>query len=196
MPKDFEKLDCRCEDSPCKTDLKSPNVPVLYSCIAGETEAQEQNMQNSNHEEVQARLMTDLSCVEKQQPQLLSVLLSSGTKESITSAKKSQELNTNTFIIPPGEDDLCTPILLGCLFCHPLDCLLATVRGCSKCLCSSLFCCEPATTQSLLNITQHCNVCRCQELCDSQCDCSICGLCLQATECLDLAMEISQMLYH
>ncbi|KAF0035304.1 hypothetical protein F2P81_013062 [Scophthalmus maximus] len=95
--------------------------------------------------------------------------------------------------------DLCAAILLACLFCHPLDCLLATVGGCSECvwsLCSYLCGCEPATLQPLLDVTHHCDLCRCLGARCFLCDCPICDICLQATECLDLAMEISQMLFH
>lgn len=92
--------------------------------------------------------------------------------------------------------DLCAAILLACLFCHPLDCLLATVRGCNSCiwaLCSSFCGCEPTTLQPLLDIIHHCDLCGIPCF---LCDCPVCDICLQATECLDLAMEISQMLYH
>ncbi len=95
--------------------------------------------------------------------------------------------------------DLCAAILLACLFCHPLDCLLATMRGCNQCvwsLCSFLCGCEPATLQPLLDVTHHCDLCGCLGVRCFLCDCPVCDICLQATECLDLAMEISQMLYH
>lgn len=93
--------------------------------------------------------------------------------------------------------DICAAILLACLFCHPLDCLLATLRGCNECfwsLCSSLCNCNPSTLQPLLDVTQYCDFCGCLGICKSECQ--VCDICLQATECLDLAMEISQMLYH
>uniref|UniRef100_A0A3B5QRW2 Uncharacterized protein n=1 Tax=Xiphophorus maculatus TaxID=8083 RepID=A0A3B5QRW2_XIPMA len=91
--------------------------------------------------------------------------------------------------------DLCAAILLGCLFCRPVDCLTETFRGCTVCfcsLCSSLFGCEPGALRPLLELTRPCGPCSCRFLCD----CAGCDVCLPATECLDLAMEISQMLYH
>ncbi|MEQ2267242.1 hypothetical protein XENORESO_003478 [Xenotaenia resolanae] len=90
--------------------------------------------------------------------------------------------------------DLCAAILLDCLFCRPLDCLLETFRGCTMCawsLCSSMFGCG-SDALPILEFTQTWDLCACCSLCD----CTACDICLPATECLDLAMEISQMLYH
>lgn len=95
--------------------------------------------------------------------------------------------------------DACAAVLLACLFCRPLDCLLATLSGCNMCLCSlcsSICGCEPTVLQPFMNVSGCCELCgglgaRC-----CLCDCPVCDICLQATECLDLAMEISQMLYH
>lgn len=95
--------------------------------------------------------------------------------------------------------DLCAAILLACLFCHPLDCLWASVRGCGHCcwsLCSSLCCCDPGSLPSVPDINRLCDLCSCLGLRCCLCDCPMCDICLQATECLDLAMEISQMLFH
>lgn len=95
--------------------------------------------------------------------------------------------------------DLCAAILLACLFCHPLDCLWATVRGCGHCcwsLCSLQCCCNPSSLPSVPDINRLCDLCGCLGLRCCLCDCPMCDICLQATECLDLAMEISQMLYH
>uniref|UniRef100_A0A8C2ZEJ9 Uncharacterized protein n=1 Tax=Cyclopterus lumpus TaxID=8103 RepID=A0A8C2ZEJ9_CYCLU len=87
--------------------------------------------------------------------------------------------------------DLCAAILLACLFCHPLDCLPAAARGCAECarwLCGFLCGCEPGTLRPLLEAAG-----RRRDLCGGPC---ACPGCLQASECLDLSMEISQMLYH
>ncbi|XP_042262123.1 myoD family inhibitor domain-containing protein isoform X1 [Thunnus maccoyii] len=147
--------------------------------------------------------------VKKDQPQPLCALLPPSMEactvyevsQSFTSISRSQErLKTTTVRSEPTHgDDLCASILLACLFCHPLDCLLATVRGCNACvwsLCSSLCGCESNALQPLLDVTHHCDFCRCLGVRCCLCDCPICDICLQATECLDLAMEISQMLYH
>ncbi|KAM7423210.1 hypothetical protein PAMA_010984 [Pampus argenteus] len=137
--------------------------------------------------------------VKKDQPQPLCTLLPPvyEVSETFTSISRTQEsLKTTTVHTDPS--DLCASILLACLFCHPLDCLLATARGCNACvwsLCSSLCGCESTTLQPLCDITHHCDFCGCLGVRCFLCDCPICSLCPQATECLDLAMEISQMLY-
>ncbi|XP_062250622.1 myoD family inhibitor domain-containing protein 2 [Platichthys flesus] len=147
------------------------------------------------------------SLVEKEQPKPLCALLPPSMEacsvyevDRVFKSMKSQEsLKTKSVHTEPDEEDLCAAILLACLFCHPLDCLLATVRGCSECfwsLCSYLCGCGPATLQPLLDITHHCNLCSCLGVRCFLCECPISDICLQATECLDLSMEISQMLYH
>ncbi|KAM4582603.1 uncharacterized protein V3H82_006618 [Fundulus diaphanus] len=107
---------------------------------------------------------------------------------SYTSTRRRDRLKTSAARTEADAIDLCAAILLGCLFCRPLDCLLDTFRGCSVCVwssCSTLCGCEPLALLPLQQLTQPCHPCRCPG-----------DLCLPATECLDLAMEISQMLYH
>ncbi|TDH14607.1 hypothetical protein EPR50_G00043960 [Perca flavescens] len=146
--------------------------------------------------------------VEQEQPKPLCALLPSSMEactvyevsQSITSISRSQEsLNITTVHTEPDGDDLCAAILLACLFCHPLDCLLAMMRGCNECvwsLCSYLCGCELRTLQPLLDITHHCDLCGGLGVRCFLCDCPACDICLQATECLDLALEFSQMLHH
>lgn len=91
--------------------------------------------------------------------------------------------------------ELCAAILLACLFCRPLDCLLATVRGCNSWICSlcaSACGCESSSLQPLVEVSRRCDPCGCA---GPHC-CSLCDICRQTTECLDFAMEMSQMLYH
>lgn len=90
--------------------------------------------------------------------------------------------------------ELCAAILPACLFCQPLDCLLASSRGCNSCiwsLCTSVCGSKSSSLQPLVGITHHCDLCG-----PPCCLCSFCDICPQASECLDFAMEISQMLYH
>ncbi|XP_069368275.1 uncharacterized protein [Paralichthys olivaceus] len=146
------------------------------------------------------------SFVEKEQPKPLCALLPPSVEgcsvyedHVFTSMRSQEHLKTTNVHTVPEEEDLCAAILLACLFCHPLDCLLATVRGCSECvwsLCSYLCGCGPATLQPLLDVTHHCDLCSCLGVRCFLCECPISEICLQATECLDLSMEISQMLYH
>ncbi|CAB1353485.1 unnamed protein product [Coregonus sp. 'balchen'] len=108
----------------------------------------------------------------------------------------------------PVFSHLCASILLACIFCQPWDCLLATGKGCHACasslcssLCTTVCCCEPDSLEPLLDMTHHCGCCGCMDahccLCvDPGFECCVCDICIQATECVDLGMEISQMLFH
>ncbi|MEQ2243764.1 hypothetical protein ILYODFUR_010190 [Ilyodon furcidens] len=114
--------------------------------------------------------------------------------QSFTSTRGQDILKPSSAHTEADGSDLCAAILLDCLFCRPLDCLLETFRGCTMCvwsLCSSMFGCG-SDALPILEFTQTWDLCSCCSLCD----CTACDICLPATECLDLAMEISQMLYH
>lgn len=160
-------------------------------------------------QEAEATPLCGQFTVEKEQPsaQLYHLLPSSSetctgykATPSATSLSKTQDsLKHPKVNVAPDGDDFCAAILLACLFCHPLDCLWASVRGCGHCcwsLCSSLCCCDPGSLPSVPDINRLCDLCSCLGLRCCLCDCPMCDICLQATECLDLAMEISQMLYH
>ncbi|CAL8380016.1 unnamed protein product [Boreogadus saida] len=83
-------------------------------------------------------------------------------------------------------------------FCNPLGCLFATVTGCHASTlsrCSYLCGCQPNTLEPLLNMADCCS-CLVVNCCCSS-DCNGCSVCLPAaTECIDLAMEFSQMVFH
>ncbi|XP_024864962.1 uncharacterized protein si:dkey-245f22.3 [Kryptolebias marmoratus] len=145
--------------------------------------------------------------VKREQPKPLHTLLPSSTEactlpeatQSFTSVKSQDSLKTATVHTEADGSDYCAAILLACLFCHPLDCMLETFRGCNMCawsLCSSVCGCEPAALQPFLDVTESCDPCGCLGVRCFTCDCAVCDVCLPITECLDLAMEISQMLYH
>nr|XP_057912624.1 myoD family inhibitor domain-containing protein 2 [Doryrhamphus excisus] len=190
-----EGINDGCEDLAEERTVLETSIPPdsLTSC---KTETQEVDVQNSKSPAVQASDLPINNSSSVAHP--CTVPCATDVSQSLTSEKSQGQMRTNTSTMKPlDEDDLCAAILLACLFCRPLDCLLATVSGCNQCvwsLFSTLFCCESTTLQPLLDIARYCG--SCQDLCCSHCDCSICDLCLQATECLDLAMEISQMLYH
>ncbi|CAN9512471.1 unnamed protein product [Ophioblennius macclurei] len=133
------------------------------------------------------------SVVEKEQPRPL-------CGEESRPFKSQESLQTSTVHNQPKEDDLCAAVLLACLFCRPVDCVLATLKGCNGCawwLCQWLCGCESTALRPVAEAARHCDVCGCLGLRCFLCECDcVCDVCLQATECLDLGMEISQMLYH
>ncbi|RVE72820.1 hypothetical protein OJAV_G00041760 [Oryzias javanicus] len=148
------------------------------------------------------------SCfVEQKQPTSLHILLPSSEEgctipevsQSVTAIRTQGSQKTISAHTEPDGSDLCAAVLLACLFCRPLDCLLATFRGCNGCIWSfsSFLCgCEPSALQPLQDVFQSFSLCGCPGIRSLVCDCTPCSICLQATECLDLAMEISQMLNH
>ncbi|XP_034023177.1 myoD family inhibitor domain-containing protein 2 [Thalassophryne amazonica] len=186
-------------DSPT-TAAKSAITP--YSCTAAHTDLQMRQNAGVNL----APSMCEPQSVNEEPRPLFAPLPSSTDARTISGVSETETpISTNKHnlktVHAESSDafDICASILMGCLFCHPLDCLSAAIRGCYTCvwsLCSSVCSCEPAALQSLVDITHCCDLCSCLGIRSLVCDCSICDMCLQATECLDLAMEMSQMLYH
>ncbi|XP_069799930.1 myoD family inhibitor-like isoform X2 [Dendropsophus ebraccatus] len=83
--------------------------------------------------------------------------------------------------------DLTASLLLACLFCHFSDCLVLIPGTCSsgvRCLCS--YSCLP-------DLNDLC--CCCSSSCCTNMDCEFLDLCQHTAECLELAMEISEMCY-
>lgn len=104
--------------------------------------------------------------------------------------------------------DLCASFLLACLFCKFWDCVLTVGDGCQYCvasicssICSKACCCDPSAVDVFVDFCPCCSCAEYMEVCGCSCgesafDCSICDLCLQTTECLELGMELSQLLFH
>ncbi|XP_048029229.1 myoD family inhibitor domain-containing protein 2 [Megalobrama amblycephala] len=123
--------------------------------------------------------------------------------------RKMSRSSTSTLksLKAPAED-LCASFLLACLFCKFWDCLLAVGDGCQYCVtsictsfCSHVCCCDPSSLEDFIDFCPCCSCAECVEACGCSCaenafDCSICDLCLQTTECLELGMELSQLLFH
>ncbi|XP_043108794.1 myoD family inhibitor domain-containing protein [Puntigrus tetrazona] len=105
-------------------------------------------------------------------------------------------------------EDLCASFLLACLYCKFWDCVLAVGDGCQYCVasicssfCSNACCCDPSSLEDFIDFCPCCSCTEYMEACGCSCgenafDCSICDLCLQTTECLELGMELSQLLFH
>ncbi|XP_069503570.1 myoD family inhibitor-like isoform X3 [Ambystoma mexicanum] len=125
------------------------------------------------------------------------------------SSKKSQSSYKSAAcqIQEVAGDDVCATLLLTCLFCQFYDCLLLVPSACGLCahtICAS-FCacfCEPLPTECCEGCSEalpevlngfcdnmHCSCC-------VDCDCSIMEACQQTSECLELALEISELCYH
>ncbi|XP_068104822.1 myoD family inhibitor domain-containing protein 2-like isoform X1 [Hyperolius riggenbachi] len=83
--------------------------------------------------------------------------------------------------------DLTASLLLACLFCHFSDCLVLMPGTCFsslRCLCA--FSCLPDL----------CDLCCCSpSCCNAAIDCQFLDVCHHTAECLELAMEISELCF-
>ncbi|XP_073454074.1 myoD family inhibitor domain-containing protein 2 [Aquarana catesbeiana] len=112
----------------------------------------------------------------------------SSHRTSKRSSLQSPRLSASHIEQAAGDvSDLSASLLLACLFCHFSDCLLLIPGTCCsslRCLCS--FTCIP----------DFYDLCCCTPSCCNNLDCEFLDLCHHTTECLELAMEVSEMCYH
>ncbi|XP_058873191.1 myoD family inhibitor-like isoform X1 [Acipenser ruthenus] len=124
-------------------------------------------------------------------------------KRLTTSSYKSQHSIkcTASHMQQSAGEEVCASLFLACLSCHLSECLLISPSvcwTCTDCLCAQ---CCPWLLPPLLAGCRHCAGClndnaRCCCYLTGQSGCSICEACLQTTECLEIAMEISELCFH
>lgn len=103
---------------------------------------------------------------------------------------KFSYLQTDTSVHQRDTDEECASLILTCLFCQFWDCLLMLPDTCET-MCVSL-CCPYHRYHHTSDESRSCSDCGCH--CDA--DCSLCEPCHETNECLELAMEISEICYH
>ncbi|XP_072285963.1 myoD family inhibitor domain-containing protein 2 isoform X2 [Pyxicephalus adspersus] len=112
----------------------------------------------------------------------------SSRRISIGSSLQSPRLSASHIEQAAGDvSDLTASLLLACLFCHFSDCVLLIPDTCCsglRCLCS--FSCLPDLY----------DLCCCLPSCCNNFDCEFLDLCHHTSECLELAMEVSELCYH
>uniref|UniRef100_A0A803JRE2 MyoD family inhibitor domain containing 2 n=1 Tax=Xenopus tropicalis TaxID=8364 RepID=A0A803JRE2_XENTR len=84
----------------------------------------------------------------------------------------------------------CASLILTCLFCQFCDFLLMLPDTCESVLTN--LCCPSYRYYHASEEDQMCNDCNCS--CDF--DCSFIEMCQESTECLEFALEISEICYH
>ncbi|XP_037685123.1 myoD family inhibitor domain-containing protein 2 [Choloepus didactylus] len=116
--------------------------------------------------------------------------------ESSTSLSSLEECQTkfsylqnDTSVHQRDTDDECASLILACLFCQFLDCLLMLPDTCET-VCTNL-CCPSYRYHHTSDENHSRNDCNCN--CDM--DCSLFESCHETSECLELAMEISEICY-
>uniref|UniRef100_A0A8D0L8S2 MyoD family inhibitor domain containing 2 n=1 Tax=Sphenodon punctatus TaxID=8508 RepID=A0A8D0L8S2_SPHPU len=87
-------------------------------------------------------------------------------------------------------DDECATLILACLFCQFWDFLIMLPDACENWLTN--VCCPSHRYHSTSNENHSNGDCNC----DCDMDCSIFESCHETSECLELALEISQVCYH
>ncbi|XP_021550933.1 myoD family inhibitor domain-containing protein 2 [Neomonachus schauinslandi] len=117
--------------------------------------------------------------------------------ESSTSLSSLEEcqtkfsyLQTDTSVHQRDTDEECASLILTCLFCQFWDCLLMLPDTCEM-VCTNL-CCPSHGYHHTSDESHAWNDCNCN--CDM--DCSLFESCHETSECLELAMEISEICYH
>ncbi|XP_051059440.1 myoD family inhibitor domain-containing protein 2 [Phodopus roborovskii] len=117
----------------------------------------------------------------------------SGSSTSLSSLEECQTkfpyLQTNTSVHRRDADEECASLILTCLFCQFWDCLLKLPDTCET-VCINL-CCPSHRYYSASDENHPRN--DCNLTCDM--DCSLFESCHETSECLELAMEISEICY-
>ncbi|XP_068415246.1 myoD family inhibitor domain-containing protein 2 [Eschrichtius robustus] len=103
---------------------------------------------------------------------------------------KFSYLQTHPSVHPRDTDEDCASLILTCLFCQFLDCLLMLPDTCET-VCTNL-CCPSHRYRHASDESHSRNDCDCN--CDI--DFSLFESCQETSECLELAMEISEICYH
>ncbi|XP_043834092.1 myoD family inhibitor domain-containing protein 2 [Dromiciops gliroides] len=102
---------------------------------------------------------------------------------------KFSYLQNDTSVHRRRHDDECASLILTCLFCQFLDCLLMLPDTCET-VCINT-CCPSHRYHHTSDESHPRNDCNCN--CDV--DCSLFESCHETSECLELAMEISEICY-
>ncbi|XP_075688521.1 myoD family inhibitor domain-containing protein 2 [Rhinoderma darwinii] len=84
----------------------------------------------------------------------------------------------------------CASLILACLFCHFCDFLLMLPNVCETMV--TTMCCPSNRYRHTSDEEQSNNDCNCN--CDF--DCGLFDVCQESSECLELAMEISEVCFH
>ncbi|XP_049718560.1 myoD family inhibitor domain-containing protein 2 isoform X1 [Elephas maximus indicus] len=117
----------------------------------------------------------------------------SDSSTSLSSLEECQTrfsyFQTDTAVHQRDTEDECASLILTCLFCQFWDCLLMLPDTCET-VCTNL-CCPSHRYHHTSDENQPQNDCNCS--CDL--DCSLFESCHETGQCLELAMEISEICY-
>ncbi|KAJ6668249.1 hypothetical protein lerEdw1_015626 [Lerista edwardsae] len=121
-------------------------------------------------------------------------LSASSTTSTLSSLKKCRTqfsyLEDETSVHKKDSNDECATLILACLFCQFWDFLFMLPDVCENWLIN--VCCPSYRYRQTSSDDHNSGDCSC----DCDIDCSILESCHETSECLELALEISQVCYH
>ncbi|XP_059112786.1 myoD family inhibitor domain-containing protein 2 isoform X1 [Peromyscus eremicus] len=171
-----------------KSHSISPSLGDPYTQLTNEKHAEEKPINAIIINSVSEFSITDGPSQESPNEKNLS-----GSSTSLSSLEECQTkfpyLQTNTSVHRRDADEECASLILTCLFCQFLDCLLMLPDTCET-VCINL-CCPSHRYYSASDENHPRN--DCNLTCDM--DCSLFESCHETSECLELAMEISEICY-
>ncbi|XP_016043734.1 myoD family inhibitor domain-containing protein 2 [Erinaceus europaeus] len=174
-----------------KEGLSSSNQNPL-----GESSIQLTNEKHSDEKPIKAIVINSVSEFSitdgptKETPSEKKLSESSTSLSSLEECQtKFSYLQNDTSVHQRDTDDECASLILTCLFCQFWDCLLMLPDICET-LCTNL-CCPSHGYHHTSDESHSRSDCNCN--CDV--DCSLFESCHETSECLELAMEISEICY-
>nr|XP_044990411.1 myoD family inhibitor domain-containing protein 2 isoform X2 [Jaculus jaculus] len=176
--------------------LKEGLGTSILSCL-GDSDMQLTNERHADEKPINAIVINSVSEFNitdgpaKETPREKDVSQSSAS--SLSSLEECQTkfsyLQADTSVHHRDTDEECASLILTCLFCQFLDCLLMLPDTCET-VCTNL-CCPSHRYHHAPDENHPRNDCNCN--CDM--DCSLFESCHETSECLELAMEISEICY-
>uniref|UniRef100_A0A7M4G1H1 MyoD family inhibitor domain containing 2 n=1 Tax=Crocodylus porosus TaxID=8502 RepID=A0A7M4G1H1_CROPO len=114
---------------------------------------------------------------------------STSTLASLEKCRKFSYIENDASVHQRDSDDECATLILACLFCQFWDFLIMLPDTCENWLTNT--CCPSNRYYQTSNENHSNNDCNC----DCDIDCSIFESCHETGECLELALEISEVCY-
>ncbi|XP_025010418.1 myoD family inhibitor domain-containing protein 2 isoform X1 [Gallus gallus] len=179
--------------------ISSLPLPVLHEVMLSSEDHPENQLTNEKHTDektvkgivmssVAEFSMADTSSKETKNEKKLS----EASRSSIASLEKCREftyIEDNASVHQRDSDDECATLILACLFCQFWDFLIMLPDTCEHWLIDT--CCPSNRYYQTSDEDHSNNDCNC----DCDIDCSLFESCHETGECLELAMEISEVCY-
>nr|XP_047928466.1 myoD family inhibitor domain-containing protein 2 [Anser cygnoides] len=169
-----------------RVTLSSENCPDNH--LINEKHTDEKPVKNIVMSTVAEFSITDASSKETKNEKKLS----NASRSSIASLEKCREftyIEDDASVRQRDSDDECATLILACLFCQFWDFLIMLPDTCEHWLTDT--CCPSNRYYQTSNEDHTNNDCNC----DCDIDCSLFESCHETGECLELAMEISEVCY-